>query len=355
MKKKVLLIPLALLLAMSLVAAGCAAPAPAPVKPIELSWTIPWPSVHWVNAEQVPAWIADLEERTEGRVKITIHQGGTLIGATETYAGVVDGIADIGLSCFAYTPGRFPLMLLVEAPGLGYNGATVTALVAMEIYKKFKPAELDDVKVLNIHSTPPGALLTKSPVHTLEDLKGMEIRSAGGSVTPLLKQLGATPVGMPMPELYLALQKGVVEGAVVVPGDALRIWKFAEVVSYVTMVSTYNLQFFVVMNLDTWNALPPDIQKIFDEVSEEQVEKAGEFWDRYEVRDLEWARELGIEFIQLSPEEKARWEAIKTRVLDEAVAEVEAKGLPAREVVDEILRLVEKYNKLYPNVWLGMQ
>jgi len=350
MKKKILLIPLALLLAISLVAAGCAAPAPAPVKPIELSWTIPWPVVHFVNSTQIPAWVADLEERTEGRVKITLHHGGTLIGATETYAGVVDGIADIGLSCFAYTPGRFPQMMLVELPGLGYNNAVVNSLVATEIYMKFKPAELDEVKVLNIHSLSPGVLITKSPVRTLEDLKGMEIRSPGAITTTLLEQLGATPVGMPMPESYLSLQKGIVKG-IVNPMSTLVDWKIAEVTSYITMIHLYNLMFFVVMNLDTWNALPPDIQKIFDEVSEEQVKKAGEIWDKNEVEDAALVeKEYDMEIIRLSPEEKARWEEIITQVRDEKVAEVEAKGLPAREVFDEILRLVEKYNKLYPHV-----
>lgn len=128
-------------------------------------------------------------------------------------------------------------------------------------------------------------------------------------------------------------------------------WKIAEVTSYITMIHLYNLMFFVVMNLDTWNALPPDIQKIFDEVSEEQVKKAGEIWDKNEVEDAALVeKEYDMEIIRLSPEEKARWEEIITQVRDEKVAEVEAKGLPAREMFDEILRLVEKYNKLYPHV-----
>ncbi len=355
-KKKLTLIGsvcLILVLAALPFMAACApeeeAPAPPP-EVIELSWTIPWPSVHFVNAIQIPAWIADIEERTEGRVKITIYHGGTLVGATETYDGVVDGIADIGLSSLAYTPGRFPLMMLAEAPGIGYNNAVVNSLVATEIYMKFKPAEFDEVKVLNIHSLSPGVLITKSPVRTLEDLKGMEIRSPGAITTTLLEQLGATPVGMPMPESYLALQKGIVEG-IINPFSTLVDWKIAEVTEYVTAIHLYNMLFFVVMNLDTWNALPPDIQKIFDEVSEEQVKKAGEIWDKNEVEDAASAvKDYGMEIIQLSPEEKAIWEAIKIRVRDEAVAEVEAKGLPAREVFDEILRLVEKYNKLYPNV-----
>ena len=260
------------------------APKPTPVKPIKLSWSTPWPATHFVNTTLFPAWIAELEQRTGGRVKITTYNGGTLLGGRETYAGVVDGIADIGSSVFTYTPGRFPLMMLVELPGMGYNNAVVNSLVAMEIYKKFKPAELDDVKVLNIHSLSPGVLITKSSVRTLKDLKGMEIRSPGGITSTLLEQLGATPVGMPMPESYIALQKGIVKG-IIASIDATVDWKIGEVTKYITMMHLYHLQFFVVMNRDKWNALPPDIQKIFEEVGDEQVKKAGELFDKHAVED----------------------------------------------------------------------
>jgi len=124
------------------------------------------------------AWAQEIEKQTDGQVKITVFPGGTLTKANQCYDGVVKGISDIGMSCFAYTRGRFPVMEAIDLP-LGYpNGMTATR-VANTFYEKFKPAELADVKVLYLHAHGPGLLHTQKPVKTLADLQKMKIRSTG--------------------------------------------------------------------------------------------------------------------------------------------------------------------------------
>jgi TRAP-type C4-dicarboxylate transport system substrate-binding protein len=168
-----------------------------------------------------------------------------LTPADKCYDGVVKGLSDVGMSVLSYTRGRFPLTEVIDLP-LGYkNGTAATKLVNL-YYKKFKPKELDDVKVMYLHAHGPGILHTKKPVTKLEELKGMKIRSTG-TVAKIVGALGATAVAMPMPETYDALQKGIAEG-VMCPMEALQGWKLGEVIKNTTQNygSAYTIGFFVV-------------------------------------------------------------------------------------------------------------
>jgi TRAP-type C4-dicarboxylate transport system substrate-binding protein len=97
-------------------------------------------------------------------------------------------------------------------------------------------------------------------VKTMEDLKGVKIRSHGTSAK-VVKALGGTPVAMPMPELYQALQKGVVDGGLY-PMEVNKGWKMADVIDFCTLdlPIAYTSTFYVVMNKDKWNSLPKDVQ-----------------------------------------------------------------------------------------------
>jgi len=113
-------------------------------------------------------WCKEVEKRTNGAVKVTQFTGGTLTPPAQTYISVTRGVTDIGLSFFSYTMGRFPIMEALDLP-LGYRSAYVATKLANEFYKKFKPKELDEVKVLFLTTSPPHMLFAKKPVKNLED------------------------------------------------------------------------------------------------------------------------------------------------------------------------------------------
>lgn len=151
----------------------------------------------------------EVEKRTKGRVKITVFHGGTLLHAKNMWEGLQKGVANMGSSCMAYTPGRFPLLALVDLPH-GFTHTAVSSRVLWDLYMKFKPAEFAAAKVLYLFTSGvginAGGAYSKFPVRRLEDLKGKEIRATGVG-SKALELLGATPVGMPMPEVYEALSK----------------------------------------------------------------------------------------------------------------------------------------------------
>jgi len=323
---------------------ACAKPA-APEPVIELSLSHFWPPTHFLNTEQVTDWAADIEKAANGRVKITTYGGGTLLKGPETYDGVVKGVADIGVSVFAYTRGRFPVLEAWELPGIPYANAAAAAMVAWEGYKKFKPAELNDTKVLYLFATGPGHMWTKKPVRNLDDLKGMRIRATGLSAKSL-ETLGATPEAMSQGDATEALMKGVVDGNLS-PTEVLLGFKQAELVDYITMTPfIYNTLFFCVMNLGKWNSLPADVQKDFDKVNDKWAEKAGKIWDSHMQEGLDYGvKDHGLEVIELSAEETAKWKALLAPLHDKYIADMTAKGLPGKEVLDWVLQAGEKYSK----------
>ncbi len=309
-------------------------------KVISLNYSVFFPAPH-ANTVLAEQWSREIEKRTAGKVKITVFPGGTLTPAAQTYDNVVKGIADIGFSCFSYTMGKFPLMEVIDLP-LGYKSGSQATKLVNAFYTKFQPKELNDVKVLIVHAHGPGIVHSKKPVNKLEDLKGMKIR-ATGLAAKVVTALGAAPVGATMPETYDALRTGVVDGSMA-PDEALKGWKWGEVVSYTTYNygSAYTTAMFVVMNKAKWNSLPPDVQKVFDEVSKEWTDKQGAVWDKIDKEGIEFAKAKGVKFINLSKEEDARWAEKVKPLLNAYATGAKAKGLPGDEALKFCVDFLKK-------------
>jgi TRAP-type C4-dicarboxylate transport system substrate-binding protein len=246
---------------------------------------------------------------------------------------VVKGISDIGMSCFAYTRGRFPTMEALDLP-LGYPSGLTATRVANRFYETFSPKELQDVKVLYLHAHGPGLLHTRKPVSTLNDLQHLKIRSTGLSAK-VVEALGAVPVAMPQGSTYESLQKGVVEGTFG-PIEVLKGWRQAEVVKYTTDCNSvgYTTAMFVVMNKAKWNALSPDIQKIFETTSRRWIDVHGQRWDQGDQEGRTYATSLGNEVLTLSEAESGLWKEKVRPIIDAYIANATANQLDGRAYVD---------------------
>jgi TRAP-type C4-dicarboxylate transport system substrate-binding protein len=317
---------------------GTSEAAPA-TKVIELSYNHFQPADGWFN-KVVTDFAAEIEKRTNGQVKITIYPGGVLTKADQIYDGVVKDVSDIGASGAHYSPGRFPLMSVTELP-YGARNSWQGGHIAWELYKKFRPKEYDDTHLLCLYSSTPAQFHTKKPVNKLEDLKGLKIRCAPANAD-MVEMLGGISVSMPMDESIMALQRGTVEG-ILTSLEPLKSFKLADVIKYTTEANIYVGPFFLTMNLDKWNSLPPEVKKIFEDVSEKWVDIVGRKWDENDIIGTDYSISLGNKVITLPPEELRRWQERLRPMLDKWVAEKEAKGLPARAALDEVFKLKEKY------------
>jgi len=290
-------------------------------------------------------WCKDLETRTKGRIQAKYYPAATLAPAVQQYDAVVKNIADVGNHVLGYTMGRFPLSEVLDLP-LGVPNGSVATRMTNEYYNKFQAKEFDSVKVLWMHAGGPGYICTKAKaVNKLEDLRGLKLRTFGGNVA-FVSALGATPVAMPMGDVYDALSRGVVDG-LTSQYETLESRKLAELVKFVTenKQSAYTAAFVVAMNKKVWNSLPSDLKKIIDEMSKEYIEESGKAWDALDKSGKNFAIEKGTKFLSLSKEEEEKWEKAAEKPFKEYIKRMKSSGLPG----EEALKFVRNYLSTHKN------
>ena len=315
-------------------------PAPAAAGPISLNYAN-FPPAPTFPCVQMERWKKEVEKRTNGKVAIKTFPGGTLVKAKGMMDGVIAGTADIGCLCMAYQPGRFMITNAIALP-LGLPNSEVSSLALWDLYNKYKPKGFANVKVLTMFTTAPSNIMSKIPIRNLGDLKGVPIRASGGAAQ-ILKAWGANRVGMPMPQTPEALQKGVVKG-LFSSLEVMKDFKFAELCKYVTMTQTPVYPFAVVMNMDAWNKLPKDVQKVFDDLRLEQCKWTGDYMDKHVIESMDWSKKnQGVEVIELSKAEKAKWDNLLDPITAKWIETNKAKGLPAQAIVNDIKAFAKKH------------
>lgn len=297
---------------------------------------------------QMERWKTEVEKRTQGKVKVDTYPGGTLLGAKNMFDGVAAGTADIGNTCTSYFPGMFPVVEFVDLP-LGWPSATVASAAIWDLVEKYMPKELEKFKVLTMFTCPPANIMSMKPVLGLEDLKGYELR-ASGTGAKILGLLGAAAVGMPQSDAPEALQKGVIKGNVS-SLEVMKDFKYAEYCRHVTgNVNLFVVSFAVVMNQKKWDSLPADVKKVMDDLRKEQAIWTGQYVDNHVKEAMKWSEKTyNVQVYKLSPKEISNWYAILKPMTDKHLKDVEAKGLPAKAILDDVMKLKEKYSKQYPD------
>jgi len=318
------------------------APAPASAGPIKLSYAN-FPPAPTFPCVQMERWKKEVESRTGGKVVINTYPGGTLLGAKNMMDGVIAGQADIGNLCMAYQPGRFIVTNATSLP-IGIPNARVGSLMLWDLWYKYQPDEFKQVKVLAMFTTAPTNIMSKVPVRTLDEIKGLDLRASGGAAQ-ILGAWGANPVGMPMPQTVEALQKGVVKG-LYSSLEVMKDFKFAETCKYVTQTDTVIYPFAVVMNRDSWKKLPQDVQKVMEDLRIEQSEWTGSYMDNHVKEAMDWSvKNQNVEVIKLASAEKVKWDAKLQPLIDKWIADAKSKGMPADAIVKDMKMLIKKHSK----------
>ena len=308
----------------------------------------------WNETYAVPALFQLVEKKTKGNyvLDISYYAAGSLLASVDIFGGVAKGIADIGWSNPGINPGLFPVMATLSQPGIAPAiNAYANSLTWWEFYSKYKPKELDSVKVLQYTSVGPGWIHSKKPIRSAEDIKGLKIRVIGPQVEAM-KILGAEPIGLPSAEMYLAASKGVIDAALI-PMGAVQTFKLDEVFGYSTCVPPlYNEGKYCVMNWDKWKALPKDLQAAFEAVTGESVDLVGRIWSRLDPdMTIEEYLPKKHQLIYLPETEIAKLRELMRPIRNKYVATLNEKGFPGEEMVSEAGKIVERNNKKKFEPW----
>ncbi|HVN97410.1 MAG TPA: TRAP transporter substrate-binding protein [Syntrophorhabdaceae bacterium] len=285
----------------------------------------------------------EIKKRTNGRVEITYYPGGTLTTAAKVYDGIVNHVSDLGNSHTAYTRGRFPLSEMLDLP-VGYTSGFVCTHVKHDFYKKYKPKEWNEVHVLYFWSPGPQIFATsKKAFHTMDDLKGLKFRGMGRPADTI-KAIGAVPVSLEMGDAYDAAQRGLLDGMF----ETMETWKgfrLGDVIKYAALTQRATglvYTFYVAMNKEKWDALPGDIKKIFDETSEEFVDKHAVTTLSADFEGLDYFKQRGGQMISLPEEEIQKMRKAVEPVIQNYMKDMEAKGFKKDEMEAQLQYIYER-------------
>jgi TRAP-type C4-dicarboxylate transport system substrate-binding protein len=212
--------------------------------------------------------------------------------------------------------------------------------------------EYKDVKLLAVHVHGPGVIFTKNkPVTKIEDLRGMKVRGPTATVTKMLANMGATPVGMPVPQVPEALSKGVIDGAVI-PYEVAPGLKVNELTKYASETpkgspALYTTFFVVPMNKARYDSLPADLKAVIDKNSGRELSAfLGSTQEGNDVPGRKaFAETPGYTITQIPAAEVQRWKKATDNLDDEWVADMNKRGFNGKAMLDDAMSLVQQYSK----------
>lgn len=298
---------LAATVASAVAALAVAAPVRAAETTLKISHYLP--PRHGFQTDFLAPWAKALEEKTGGKVAVEIFDGTSAFGRIDRQADQVRaGVIDIALGLNGIPRDRYPASSVIEMPFL-VESADSGSRALWQLYKEGAlGGEYDDFKVLALFTHHGGLFHTvDKPVRTLDDLKGLRMRTPSPAVSAMLEYLGASPVGMPPAAIYESLQKGVLDG-VVTTWDLVGAIKANELLKYHTDAKAYVAGFHVLMNKKKYESLPEDVRAAIDALSGDAlVAKFGAWWDKWDARGLEDARQRGNEIIPVDEATRKQW------------------------------------------------
>jgi TRAP-type C4-dicarboxylate transport system substrate-binding protein len=307
---------------------------------IELSYGTPYIQDHVFSKTDIK-WMNKIEKETNGKVKFKPFWGGQLIGGrAEAIDEIAKGVADVGFispgqSRTGYDLAKASLVFFAIAP------LKDSPKIFKAVLKKFPEIE-QEYKGLKVMCWSAGLkydLLTRKPVRTLADMKGMRLKTLG-EIVNVLKDLGVEGVASPMPELYMNMQKGIIDGGFV-PYSTLKDFKFAEVAKYVTNIDFNRAHLGGrVMSLTTYNKLPADVKKVIDRNIEWYGDEADKDCMLNEQGGVDYGKQNSVEFIDLPKADKAKFDEMVYQEGLIVAKKLDDKGLPGTKILNEIKRLV---------------
>ena len=306
-------------------------------------------AVAWGPVHALQPWVKKVEDATKGRVKIEIFPAQTLVKGPDIWNAVKTGVADMGWCFHGYWADMTPLSDVITLPSLPIKSSEKGSEVLWKLYEKFPSIqnEYKDVHVLQLWASNPYFLITtKKQVKTMEDVKGLKIRVVGGPPTEQLKALGGIPTLIPMPDTYLSMDKGVIDG-MGAPWEAIHGFRLYEVVKYYTIVPLSAVYFSMSMNKKKWESLPKDIQQAISSASGLEAAKFwGKNWfDTAEDGVLEAAKKGNYQINKyvVPQQEQDRWTKVAGEPLwKEWVKKMEGKGHPeAQQILNTALQMLK--------------
>ncbi len=296
-------------------------------------------------------WMDKVEKESGGRIKFegypAMQLGGTPV---QLYDQAKDGVVDVVWTLPGNTAGRFPRIEVFELPFIMSN-AEATSKAYWEYVQTMAPDEFKDTQVLALQVHGPGVIHTvDKPVKSIADMRGLKLRAPTRQVTKLMGVLGATPVGMPLPQIPDALSKGTITGCVI-PWEVVPSVKVNELTKFHAEFdpaggSLYTTTFVMAMNKAKYNSLAPDLKKVIDNNSGMATSAwLGKVQQGNDIPGRKTASDRGNTIYTVSAAEAQEFRRKSRTVEVEWVEDMNKKGFDGKKLLDTARSLIEKHTK----------
>jgi TRAP-type C4-dicarboxylate transport system substrate-binding protein len=306
------------------------------------------PPVSNAHAKLLAPWAKKVEDESQGRIKINIFPAMQLGGTPpQLFDQARDGVADIIWTLPGNTPGRFPVSEVMELPFIASKRGIVNAKAGWELAQAHMAAETKDVKLLCYWAHDAGLIHSNKAIATLDDLKGLKLRNPTRLAGEALKALGATSVGMPIPQVPESLAQRVIDGCVI-PWEVVPAVKVHELTRFHTEIpgspTLYTASFFLAMNQASHDKMPAELRAILDRNSGMAfAEQAGRMWDAEAVNVSDMVRKRGNTISTISEAEKQKWIAATQPVHAAWIEQMKARNIDGAAMIAAARALVAKH------------
>ena len=296
-------------------------------------------------------WAEKVNKESNGRIKVQIYPSMQLGGkATQLLEQVRDGVVDIAWGLPGFQPGLMPKLEIFELPFL-HRSTHATVMALQDYVDKYMKKDFEPYHVLLVHCHAGALFMTKDPINTVEDFKGMKLRSYSRTNAWILESLGAVPLQLPLPELVPMMSKGTISGTIL-PYEIAPAEKMQDLANYFTTLAPPQPRlstaiFTFLMNKKTYESLPPDLKKVIDDNSGRNLAPfAIKTWDQVELDgEKVMHSKPKNKFVELSAAETAKFKTMVQPVSDRFVKMLDDSGDNGKQILAEVEALETKYSK----------
>jgi TRAP-type transport system periplasmic protein len=296
-------------------------------------------------------WMDKVEKDSNGRIKFEAYPAMQLGGTpVQLYDQARDGVVDIVWTLPGNTAGRFPRIEAFELPFM-MNNAEATSKAFWEYRQTLAAEEFSDTQVLALHVHGPGMFHSATkPIRSAADLRGMKVRGPTRQITAMLGAVGATPVGMPLPQIPEALTRGTIDAAVI-PWEVVPSVRVHELTKYHSEFpagtpALYTTTFVMAMNKRRYDGMPAELKKVIDDNSGLAASAwLGKTQQGNDPKGRQAAVDRNNDLYTFTAEQTAEFQRLSGGIYDTWVADMDRRGFKGRELLETARSLIEKHGR----------
>jgi TRAP-type C4-dicarboxylate transport system substrate-binding protein len=340
MKKLVIILVAAALLLMSvgtLVSCGEAAPE----KAVVLRLAVPWPPGDPVT-NNIQEFVDKFNAQAKGKYTIELHPSGSLLALGDSFDALKNGAVEMAGWPIGVFGSIDPVFACAELP-FAVNSVQGDAAFTVEmqpLYDKVMTAKYN-MKPLFCFTCLGLDIISVEPVKTLEDWKGLLCQTISPQTAKVVELLGGAGVAMDFSEGYQAIQKKVIEASLQ-SGSMMIMFKMNEVAKYVTSCYLTPASIGVFLNLDVYNKMPKDIQKLIVDLGQEAQTSTNAFFVNVYSENYKTMADLGMTVYRLPKAERDRWAALLVPYADELLGQMD------KDTAQKLRTITSELDQKYP-------